>query len=269
MVSPEAKEIGNICKEAREKLGMSVEEANKRSRIHINVINDIESGVFDRLGKLYLKSFLKKYAAFLNLDAGSILEKFDGAVTQIPETEFDPDIKEKEDEGKTALVSEKTIQFALIGIFSAIIIILIFVLGGKMGSKISQARQARREAVVQPKKAAAEVVKTKKAPAISPRQEKTVKPTIKPSVTLTLESRGEAWVKVMEGENTLFVGILRRGDKKTWETVNAITVWTGRAEMLDFTVNNHKAGKIADGVIKNIKISKEGITINGNWVTRF
>ncbi len=200
-----------------------------------------------------------------------VLSAFNGLQSLVESMyeEFDPDIKEKEDEGKAIVVSEKTIQFAMIGIFSAIILILVFVFGGRIGSKISQVRQARREAAIQPKKAAAEAVKTKKTPAISLRRKKTVKPTIKPSVTLTLESRGEAWVKVMEGENTLFVGILRRGDKKTWKTVNAITVWTGRAEMLDFTVNRRKVGKIADGVIKNIKISKEGIAINGSWVTRF
>ena len=268
MVSPEAREIGNICKEAREKLGMSVEEANERSRIHINVINDIESGVFDRLGKLYLRSFLKKYAIFLNLDANSILEKFEGVATQIPEAEFDPDIKAKEEERQPTIVNEKTIQVALISVFSAILIILVFVFAGRIGSKISQIREARREAALQ-QKAAAPALKAKKAPAASLRQKETVKPVVKPSVTLTLESRGEAWVKVTEGGNTLFVGILRRGDKKTWQAAGAITIWTGRAEMLDFTVNKHKVGKIADGVIKNIKVSKEGIAVNGSWVTRF
>lgn len=272
MINPEAKEIGKIYKEAREKIGISVEEANERSRIHLNVINDIESGVFGRLNKLYVKSFLKKYAIFLNLDAGNILKKFDELSGELPKAEFNPDIKMKEEpieRGPSFAMPEKTIQMVLVGLFSVVLLVLIFVLAGRLKSKFVEARQRRAATVTEAKATTAPVVKKEKAPAASTREGRTTQAAKKPTVELTLEARGEAWVKVTEGNKTLFVGVLRKGDKKSFESDKAIAIWTGRAEMLDFIVNRKKLGKIADGVIKNIKISKEGITIDDNWVTRF
>ena len=269
MISPESKEIGNIYREAREKLGLSVEETNERSRIHINVINDIENGVFDRLGKLYLRSFLKKYANFLKLDYKEILEKFENIATKIPNIEFDPDVKSTGRKKTPTVATEKTIQASLVGLFSVIFIVLVIVLVGRVRSKFTGATLSEEAAVVQTKKTAAPTVVKKKVTPAPKKEKKTSIFAKKPAVTLTLAARGEAWVKVTEGRKTLFVGVLRRGNKKTFTAASALTVWTGRAEMLDFTVNKRKLGKIADGVIKNIKVSKEGVIVDDNWVTRF
>jgi transcriptional regulator with XRE-family HTH domain len=269
MISPESKEIGKIFREAREKMGLSVEEANERSRIHINVINDIESGVFDRLGKLYLRSFLKKYADFLKLDRKEMVEKFENVASNIPETEFDPDIKKRNEDREAKIVdTEKMIQVSLIGLFSVIFIVLVFILVGRVKSKFAEAPAGEETAAVRTERTAAPAVKKEAASRVS-RAKIAPKPSPIAEVTLTLEARGEAWVKVMEGGNTLFVGILRRGNKKTFNANSVITIWTGRADMLDFTVNNRSIGSVAEGVVKNIKVSKEGITIDGNWVTRF
>ena len=84
-----AKDIGKLFQEARKLKGLSVHEAYQRSRIHPKVIEDIEAGVFDRLNKLYLKSFLKKYASFLGLNPEDMVKKFETISKKIPETEFD------------------------------------------------------------------------------------------------------------------------------------------------------------------------------------
>jgi cytoskeletal protein RodZ len=267
MTTPEAKEIGKIFRDAREKAGISVEEANRRSRIHLNVINDIENGVFTRFSKLYLKSFLRKYAEFLGLDAENILEQYESIASGIPEKEFTPEIKRQEESKELSPIPEKTIQAVLIGLFSVALIVLVLVLVGRVKAKFTTSRSPEKVAALQKEKAA--VPEKKQKPQAPPEEKKSFWAAKTSSVNLTIEARGEAWVKVTEGENTLFVGVLRKGSKKTWKSDKAINVWTGRAEMLDFTVNNKKLGRIADGVVKNIKVSSAGITINDNWVTRF
>ncbi|MFQ5952132.1 MAG: helix-turn-helix domain-containing protein [Candidatus Omnitrophota bacterium] len=267
MVNSEAKELGNIFREAREKLGLSVEETNRRSRIHIDVINDIENGVFTRLNKLYVKSFLRKYAEFLKLDEEDILKKYEAIPAQPSDIEFTPEIVKKEKATKKfPAVGEKTVQAVLIGILSLVFVFLVIVLIGRVRAKITSAKQPAGTVVAAREvKTKAPVEKSKPAP----RQRKEARTKRASSVKLTLEARGEAWVKVMEGKETLFVGVLRKGSKKSWKSDRPITVWTGRAEMLDFIVNNQRIGRIADGVVKNIKVSNAGITIDDNWVTRF
>ena len=55
------KEIGKLFRQAREDRGLSVEEVNFNSRIHPDVIKDIENGTYERLGKIYIKSFSVTY----------------------------------------------------------------------------------------------------------------------------------------------------------------------------------------------------------------
>ncbi|MFH1877311.1 MAG: helix-turn-helix domain-containing protein, partial [Candidatus Omnitrophota bacterium] len=81
------REIGNLFKEAREKLGLSIPDAAAQSKIHHNVLEDIENGAYERLGKLYMKSFIKKYSFFLELDTNSIAAKFDSISAEIPAKE--------------------------------------------------------------------------------------------------------------------------------------------------------------------------------------
>ena len=88
-------------------------------------------------------------------------------------------------------------------------------------------------------------------------------------LVLTLRANDKAWVQLTEKEKTLFSGILESGKAKTWKSDGVVTVWTGKAEKLEFIVNGRDLGKIADGVVKNIKISSEGVRIGNKWVNRF
>jgi hypothetical protein len=152
----------------------------------------------------------------------------------------------------------------LAGVLSLVFIFLVFVLIGKVKTKIASSREAGVATVAQKEKAAAPVVAKRPAPA--PPRERAAKSS---AVELTLQARGEVWVKVMEGSETLYVGVIKKGKEKSWKSDKALTIWTGRAEMLNFIVNNQNIGRIADGVVKNIKVSNAGITIDDNWVTRF
>ncbi len=94
MATPE--EIGKIFIEARERRNLSPAEASRESRIHPDVITDIEGGTFDRLGKIYIKSFLKKYSEFLALDPEDILSKYKTIAPESAGLQFDLSELDKE-----------------------------------------------------------------------------------------------------------------------------------------------------------------------------
>ncbi|MFH1552390.1 MAG: RodZ domain-containing protein [Candidatus Omnitrophota bacterium] len=291
MVTP--KEIGKIFKEARESRELSIEQAYGQCRIHPNVIRDIETGVFDRIGKTYLKSFLKKYSAFLGLDTEDIIRKYESISSEMPSLEFDLGTEEKEETIKVfragaeaatgrkiggftdalSALTGKKVEAALVVVLSVVFVVLVFVLIGVVSSRMSPSRQQKGEAVSKeaPVRVSGTVPgKASKTAAVS----KTVleKPTpgaeTSAPVVLTLKAHGEVWIQVSKGKSVLFSGILKEGDSKTWRSDGTLTVWTGKAQMLNFIVNTRKIGVVTQGVVKNIKVSSKGISIDDVWISR-
>ncbi|MEA3488934.1 MAG: DUF4115 domain-containing protein [Candidatus Omnitrophota bacterium] len=264
------KDIGKIFSEEREKQKLSLEKAAGQSRIHSDVIRDIENGVFNRLGKLYVKSFMKKYAEFLGLDTQDIIRQYEDVSSRMPGREFSlQEEKEQKDETIAALSDEK-LQKAFVAVLSVVLVVLIFVLIGMMRSRMSPVSPQKSVTTVKEKKPAVRVKEV-----TSPdREEKTSRRAAasgtrkEAPLTLILEARGKAWVKVSRGKKKLFAGILKKGGSKTWRSDGTLTVWTGKADMLDFTVNERKIGVVAAGVVKNIVVSSRGVKIGDVWVAR-
>ncbi|MDD4956767.1 MAG: DUF4115 domain-containing protein [Candidatus Omnitrophica bacterium] len=369
------KDIGNKLKELRERKGMNVDEASQASKIHINVISDIENGVFSRLNKLYLKSFIKKYAEFLGANTNDILKMFSDIVNVMPEKQFTFDVQDKKPIAvpkktpavkkpaasvkkpllaivppKVKVDKDKAQNMLVIALTVAFCILFIVFLGmlharfssgtrpetarkvektevrtdkspaktssrdkAKKTQDTSTAKQVKaepvkkevRKPVVIAKKekqaAAKKEVKPEPKPVPTPKPETKVEPpkeapvrqkpveqpapvvAAKPLVTtapaeekpaasgpfiFTLKANGDAWVQINKGEEKIYVGIMQAGDSKTWRADGTLNIWTGKAEMLEFIINSHKIGKVADGVVKNIEVSDKGVNVNGNWVYR-
>lgn len=69
MLNPTGDTIGEILKQAREAKNLSIEDANRETKISVNVINLLEQDDLDSFeSDTYLKGFLKSYASFLDLD---------------------------------------------------------------------------------------------------------------------------------------------------------------------------------------------------------
>jgi cytoskeletal protein RodZ len=279
------KEIGKVFREARVKRGLSIEDVSDNTRIHEKVLTDIENGVLDRLGTLYVKSFLKKYSSFLGLDESDILRKYDAVSGGMPARDFSmtPEGAEEKEPAFTFTFSGEKVQKALVVVAACVALILLFALVGVMKSKMIQGRQRRKEIAVARAQEAKTATVTRAEPQtpVQARVEETpvqrkgfmgfaaAPPKEGDEVVLTLKARGEVWIKVTREGDTLFAGIMEKGDSETWRAKGTLNVWTGKAEMLDFRVNTYEIGKIASGVVKNIQVSGEGVKIGDNWVTRF
>ena len=320
-----SRELGDIFRDAREKRGMTIEDVSQSTCIHLAVIRDIENGVFDRLGPIYTKSFVKKYAVFLELDLADILSKYD-AVIKPEEEPKKVDRVERPDIEK--LVEEKTLfrkpskempslsasdahekRSRLIMIFTIAIGTILFILmftfsirfkmfrvranlskhvevapkmiarQDKNVSRKKEEKKISRGTVITPKVDPAPILKP--APESQPvkveKKEESVLPfglgRSKESVDnkqliLTLKARGLVWIQVFKGDRTVFVGTLKAGESRTLNADNDLTVWTGKGENLDFNINGRDLGKAADGVVRDIEVSRGGIKINNKWVKR-
>ncbi len=70
-------EIGPVLRDAREKLGLSLKEAERSTRIRASYLEGLEQENPDELpGKSYVQAFLRSYAEFLDLDVDEMTRRF-------------------------------------------------------------------------------------------------------------------------------------------------------------------------------------------------
>ncbi|HNX91121.1 MAG TPA: DUF4115 domain-containing protein [Candidatus Omnitrophota bacterium] len=323
MIDP--RELGEVFRKAREAKGVTIEKANLQSRIHPNVIRDIESGDFTRLEKVYMRSFVKKYAVFLALNVNDILAAYD-AVIKDRSVSSDPAKIEKAER----VVAEKMVEQnladsacpdvvkpqshlkkkapvlrnetkltkspidlsinrkdAYIKIAFMLAVIVIAVIAGlairsrSVGNgndKIKNENSAQERTPQQISKQP-EVKKSKKnaAAAVEPKTKDATEKKSKASeadtvgdLAITLHATGEVWVQVFDAnKKTIFVDTMAAGSSKSLKVSGEVSLWTGKGENMEVSVNGVNCGNIAKGVVRNIVISKKGIKIGSEWIKRF
>lgn len=70
-------EIGNELREAREKLGLTLEEVERETRIRTHHLEDLERGELDALpSSVQARGFLRNYADFLGLDLEQVMTAY-------------------------------------------------------------------------------------------------------------------------------------------------------------------------------------------------
>ena len=71
---------GARLKKIRQERGLSLEDVQKKTKIHLNVLRAIEGDSISDLSPIYLKGFIKIYCSYLGLD----VKDFTGPAAQPP-----------------------------------------------------------------------------------------------------------------------------------------------------------------------------------------
>lgn len=88
-MAEDLKKIGQIVKEKRKELNLTLKEIENATSILANYIEAIEEGVPDKvLSSVYVVGFIRQYASFLGLDAEKIL-KDHPEVYRLPAENYD------------------------------------------------------------------------------------------------------------------------------------------------------------------------------------
>lgn len=69
--------LASELREAREKAGIAKHDAASKIRIDLKFLEAMEGGNFTFLAEVYVKAFLRDYAKLLDLDAGSVIKKYE------------------------------------------------------------------------------------------------------------------------------------------------------------------------------------------------
>lgn len=140
------KEIGEKLKEARESMGITIDEAASDLKLRPSQIENIEEGNKEAFNDVfYLKLFIKNYSKYLGLDYDEMVEEFNEYLFDFTSKISIEDIKKAEKEQRKKEKKLKTIKisspytvekkqqksipkFLIVGGIILLVIIIIYVL---------------------------------------------------------------------------------------------------------------------------------------------
>lgn len=233
--------IGERLRAARETRGFQLDECHRQTKIHTRILQAMEEDrTSEVLDPAYAKGFLKKYATFLNLDPGPILEEYrniEEAATAPPESS----------DGLLDQAAARGARWAVPAVLGAVALVGI-------GFLLFLARDLYR-AVSAP---------TSTATPPSPRAAQTPpapKPLVPKSqpIRLGIRAAQDCWMQVKADEKVLFQSILGKGREETWMAQDTIELWVGNAAALTLTLNGRPLEPLGYGVVKGLKVTRYGL----------
>lgn len=239
--------IGARLRQAREAKGISLEQAQKDTRIHNRILATLEDDRPEEAvsGTVYIKSFIKKYADYLGLDGAALAEEYKGER---------PNPREQ-----ILIASEKdtSFKFPVKKLFAVVIAVVIIFAGFKLvmfaGAKIKEGLKSKPKVVKK-----AEVPKPKPKPAVTsvaapvPQGE---------NIALKIKAKSDVYLKVKADGSVIYDGVLKKGTAEKWEAKDSLDISTSRADAITADLNGTALGALGKGVMKNILITRDGVKL--------
>jgi cytoskeleton protein RodZ len=274
---------GARLKKLRLEKGISLEEVQKKTKIHLDVLKSIEEDSLVNLNPVYIKGFVKIYCGCLGADPGEYLSGYKANGTAIPSGSAG----HKDDGlfwGKTRKPFLLKPQVA--AIIAAVVILFFLSLGlinlvkffsskaGKAGKsraalalpKPKPAKKAAKKPSIKAKAAPPAVAAEKKSEAIPASSGAAVLAPAdnqEPGVRIGLHALEDCWVQARLDGKIIFQNILKKGRFESWSAKDKVELSLGSAGGVRLEVN----GKLIPSLgrkgqpLKNILITKDGLKV--------
>ncbi|MFH0771017.1 MAG: RodZ domain-containing protein [Candidatus Omnitrophota bacterium] len=266
--------IGAKLKQARESKGLSMEQAQKETRIHHRILLALENNKPEQAvsGIIYIKSFIKKYANYLGLNGVLLAEEYQGENRKLPQ-KFSVEKRQPSD-----------FNFPVKGFFTVVIILLTIFLAASLlifsGSKVRAFLKSRPkiEKKLEPPKKLKKTDKlesenskraqiSKQTPqAITSRPVKAAVFATSPvssneDINLSIKTRGDTYLKIKLDGALVYDDMLKKGSAEAWKAKQSFEVSAGRAEFIDAELNGKTLPSFGKGVVKEILITRSGLKL--------
>ena len=268
---------GERLKKIRLEKGLSLEEAQKKTKIHLNILKAIEGDTITNLNPIYLKGFLKIYCKFLGFDPKDYVADYKEdrrEASNIPLGKKEGKIEKKSGVLRETAIklgafkpSKKIKTAAVIILGIAFFSIALFNLGKftsvkRSRNNLMKERLAAMSATVERKKEKARTKTLSPAPKQQAVQHLSQKaqPT---EITLVMSAREKCYAVVKVDGRVAFQRTLERGRSENWRAKEKIELSLGNAGAVELIVNGtrfHNIGK-RNEPRKNIVITKEGLNL--------
>lgn len=252
--------IGQKLKTAREKKDVTIDQAQRQTHIHATVLTALECGKSDEvLTPTYVKSFLKKYSAYLGLDPNQIVKEY---LSLHPGIESPTINLSSTGDGlmksRGLAVYMKFLGKAAI-VLTAIFLAVVLVKG--IVGRVGTGRKPAPRKILSPVKQKALPVKQvqkKETEKANPLQ--IVIPQNEP-ITLTMKIKEQVYVGVKKDGIVLFKRSLPKGTVETFTADQRLNISIAKARAAELILNGKPLGPVGKGSIKDLEITRKGIRV--------
>lgn len=273
---------GERLKKKRLEKGLSLEEVQKKTKVHLNILKAIEGDSISNLSPIYLKSFIKIYCNFLGVDYKDYLSEGKDDKDQSAQANAPKGPAPAKEPSKASSILDsnpiklgafrpsKAVKIAVASVVALALLSLGFFSLGKFISSRKSLAQPKKQAVKAPapkrkvKKAA--VAQEVKLPASTPKlQEIPLRPRKEAIsvIRLGMRTREDCFVHLKVDGKVVFHQFLQKGRFESWDGKDRMELSIGNAGAVELEVNGQlfsKLGRKGES-IKNILITREGMTI--------
>jgi cytoskeletal protein RodZ len=258
---------GSRLKKIRQERGLSLEDIQKKTKIHLNVLRAIEGDSISNLSPIYLKGFIKIYCGYLGLEAKDFIGS--SALPQKPalNATVGRPIGARI-EKKTSFIKDASIKLAaikplvnlkkiIISTVSVVIIIFLVIYSIKFISSRPKRNRLEKAKLSLPASAAKTVV-------TATTTQTKISKDLTQGFTLGIFARGKSWISAKVDGKVVFHGVLARGRSETWQAREKVELSLGDAGAVELQVNDQRFANLGrhGQPLKNVVINKEGLKIS-------
>ncbi len=253
---------GARLKKIRQEKGLSLEDIQKKTKIHLNVLRAIEGDSISDLSPIYLKGFIKIYCGSLGLDYKDYIGTGSQTAKPVLNAAVGRPIGERigkkpsfiKDASMKLSTMDPLLNFKKIAIYAVLAVIFIF-----LGVNLIKFIFSRKKSPLE----RAKILMAASKPKSATLQSKPSKD-LTQGVTVGIFAHNKSWVSAKADGKTIFHGVLARGRSQTWHAKEKVELSLGDAGAVELQVNDQRFPNLGrrGKPLKNILINKEGLKIS-------
>ena len=230
--------IGDTLREAREKMGLSMEDVEESTKIRRKYIQALEDNKFEIIpGDVYVRGFLRSYARFLNVDGEKLVQEYNEMNDYQMENNDPPQETVVSIPKKTGKRNGKYLAAVAVVVLAG----FIYVLGSSnagLQNKLSDGGESPKSTENRPYDGAAPEDKGLPTPEDNTSNEVQVT-----GMDVVLQvTDAECWMRIIVDDQNAFEGMVGPGSVKTFKGEESVQLKLGNAGAVKVMVNGRDYG---------------------------
>jgi cytoskeletal protein RodZ len=248
--------IGERLKKIRQEKGLTLEDLQKKTKVHLNILKAIEGETLTNLSPIYLKGFIKIYCKALDLEPKDYIPDYKESSSSVilgahkTKDSFLRSVGMK----MSFLKPNKNIRkIIIIGLIILAFSIVLFKVVGCLSS--------RRTAAIP---LSSKINQSRKQESFQPAAGTNIPKEASGGIRLVVSARENCLVLVKSDGKVVFHRVLEKGRSNNWKAKERIDLSLGNASAVEIVVNGQRFKDLGrkGQPLKNIVITeKEGLSI--------
>ncbi len=254
--------IGDKLKKTRERKALTIDQVQRQTHIHSEVLTALEDGRCDEiLNPTYVRSFLKKYAEYLGMDTREILSDY----SKVNSGRVAPKINMNVASPSSHKESSTVLQYVIVtAVAFFIILALSFVtlVGFRLLTAAPKKVKRAEKTVSQTKRGAKanwNANTKKKMQNVSLAQSADIPRSV--PLNIVIKTKAPVWIELKKDGDKIFQRVMPKGMSESITAREKAELFIANGEVVEIILNGKSFGSPGKGIIRNLEITRSGLKI--------